>query len=86
MSDFYTPATTPVARKAHRCTYCAGPIPVGEKHHKQTGNHDGAWFKNRFHDECWDTLCEEPGGFEFCPGDGEMPERVRLLVKQGKTP
>lgn len=75
MADFYNPATHPKAAKAHRCIYCYALIPTGETHIRQTGNYDGAWYDNRFHDECWSALAEE-GDFEFLPGSGEPPERI----------
>lgn len=81
MSDFHNPPEAPVARKKHYCSYCAGPIPQGEQHKKQTGVFDGSWYKNRYHTECWDTLNEE-GVLEFSPGEGEMPERVQRLAAQ----
>ena len=76
MSDFYNPPTQPKANKNHRCVYCWHIIPKGEVHKYQTGNYDGAWFRNRFHVECWDELCKEDR-FEFFPGDGEPPERLK---------
>lgn len=79
MSDFFNPATTPKARKRHQCVCCYAGIPAGEQYVQQTGFYDGRPFRNKFHQECWDILCED-GEFEFTPGDGEPPER--LLVPQ----
>lgn len=82
MGDFYNPSTSPKARKDYRCIYCYGPILKGEIHKRQTGNYDGAWQDNRFHDECWEALVEE-GDFEFLPGSGEVPERVLKAHQKG---
>ena len=78
MSDFSNPSTLPKANKQHRCIYCYGVIAKGEVHRHQTGNYDGSWFSNRFHVECWDFLSEEYY-FEFFPGEGDPPERLKIL-------
>lgn len=77
MSDFFRDATRPVARKAHRCIACYGPIAVSEKHVHQTGVWDDRWFANRFHDECFEALCDDVDGGEFSPGSFDQPERLR---------
>lgn len=82
MSDFYNTVTRPKAAKPHRCIYCAAAIPKGEVHWHQTGRYDGAWFANRYHDECWDALIAE-GDFEFMPGEGDPPQRIRA-AQEGK--
>ena len=76
MSDFFSPSTQPKARKIHRCVYCYAGIPVGEQYVQQTGFYDGRPFRNKFHQECWDILCED-AEFEFTPGCGEPPDRLR---------
>lgn len=76
MSDFANPSLLRVARKEHRCIWCAHPIAVGEKYSYQTGNYDGRWYANHTHLECFETICAEREG-EFMPYSGEPPERLR---------
>ena len=84
MSDFGE-TISPVAAKDHRCEWCAGPIPKGEKHKQYKGIYDGEWQNWRMHDECYEAQQKEAiqGYCEFMPGDGEMHERVKRLL--GKT-
>jgi hypothetical protein len=81
VSDFGN-ITSPRARKQHRCEYCYGPIPKGEQHKKFVGMWDGDWQYWRMHNEC---LVTHNAGNDyddgFLPGEGEMPERVRLLLE-----
>lgn len=80
MSDFGN-LTTPTARKRHRCDWCYGPIPAGEKYTRWEGVFDGRWQSNAMHEECHDTLMsDESGDYEYIPGEGEMPERVKALI------
>ena len=81
MADFINPPTHPKAGCDHRCAYCSGLIPKGETHHQQTGNYDGSWFANRYHDECWSEL-NASGDYEFMPGEGDIPERIVRLTAQ----
>jgi hypothetical protein len=82
MSDHHNQPTNQAARKAHRCISCAYGIPVGERYVQQTGFYEGARYRNKYHQECWDALVEEHD-FEFMPGSGEPPER---LLKQEEKP
>lgn len=75
MSDFYRPSVVRKAAKSHRCTYCGERIAVGETYHEQTGVWDGKAFRNKFHVECFEVLCEEGEG-EFTPYSGDPPERL----------
>lgn len=79
MRDYHSEPTRPKARNEHRCIYCAGPILVGEQYVQQTGIYDGAPYRNRYHDECFSTFAEY-NEWEFSPYDGELPERVRVIV------
>lgn len=72
MSDFYNPHEDRKARKAHRCTYCAEAIAVGEHYVHQTGVYDGRWYANKMHPECFQELCDEGEG-EFTPYSNERP-------------
>lgn len=64
MTDFFRPPTTPTARREHRC------VAVGEKYSRQTGVYDGAWFVNKMHLQCFETLATSG---EFTPGELEPP-------------
>jgi hypothetical protein len=77
MSDYFSDPAHPVARKQHRCDGCWWIIPEGEKHVMQSGFYDGAAFRCRYHQECWDELCKLGPNFEGVPGDIDPPERLR---------
>jgi hypothetical protein len=62
-------------RKPHRCVFCWGPIPVGERAYFWKGVYDGDFQRNYAHQECQDSY----DGEEFCPGDCPVPERIRAL-------
>jgi hypothetical protein len=80
VSDFGE-TTEPIARKIHRCEWCAGPIPKGEKHKQFKGMWEGEWQSWKMHNECYEDASKNDAMQEgFTPGDGEMPERVRNLV------
>jgi hypothetical protein len=76
VSDFFRDATHPVARKRYVCVACGWFIPQGEKHTAQTGVFDGAYFSNRYHDECHDELALVRED-EFITGDVPVPERFK---------
>ena len=76
MGNFFRPATQPRASKQYVCQACGWIIPEGETHVAQTGVYDGRGFSNRFHDECWKRLAEDPYGDEgFITGEYPVPER-----------
>lgn len=81
MSDFNNPPTKQKAAREHICKYCLGPVFKGEVHWHQKGNYEGSWYSNRYHNECWNVL-ETSEEYEFLPGDGEIPKRVSLLMKE----
>ncbi|MFO0450764.1 MAG: hypothetical protein ACK52I_19235 [Pseudomonadota bacterium] len=88
MSNLIRPSVTRTARKPHRCIVCYWPIAVGEQYVEQTGYWEGSAFRNKFHAECFEDLCDEGGG-EFTPGCGEPPERLReaaLAARSKPTP
>jgi hypothetical protein len=83
MSDLHSTPTHPTARKEHRCTYCGGPVPAGEKYTQQTGFFDGAPYRNRYHSECYVTCREERahyGECEFSPHQSPPPPRVQEII------
>ena len=74
--SFFNPVLAPVAAKVHQCIACLASIPKGEQHKYLTGHYDGEWFRIRYHNECWDTLHEDPYAEEFTPGCCEPPTRL----------
>lgn len=76
MADFYRPPEYVKARKIHDCAACFHQIVPSENHVVQTGIYDGKAFRNRFHYECFDALCDDGEG-EFMPGGFDPPERLR---------
>lgn len=81
MSGYFRPSVQRIARIPHRCISCGWPIARGEQYAEQTGYWDGLAFRNRFHAECFEDLCNEGDG-EFTPYSGEPPERLRLAEKE----
>lgn len=77
MSDFGDGNWT-VGRKPHRCEYCYGPIPQGERHYQFKGIWEGEWQNWRMHKECNESY-DMNGDGEFIPGDSDWPERIRKL-------
>ena len=75
MSDFYNTHEHRVARKAHKCTYCAEPINTGGEYEHQTGVFKGRWFTVKMHPECWEDLVDNSDG-EYTPYRSERPELI----------
>ena len=69
------PPTKPTARKTHRCIACGYSIARGERHTQQSGFFDGAAFRNRYHNECWDELLASDER-EFLPYSFDPPRRL----------
>ena len=84
MGDYLRAAKRPTARKPHQCIACFGPIEAGERYVTQSGFFDDRAFFNRFHAECFSTLCEEGEG-EFTPGTFDVPERIAARANQGES-
>lgn len=80
MSDFGEGAWRK-ARKEHRCEYCSGPIPAGETYFRFVGMFDDEFQNWAMHEECH-AAYNDSGEYEFMPGDGEMPERVKALIQE----
>jgi len=74
MADFFHPMTEQIAAKTYRCINCGEHIENGERYCKQSGVYDGSYYTNRFHPECFDSLCEEDE-FVFVPYSGERPQK-----------
>ena len=68
--------TRPKARKQHACTACFAKIEPGEIYVTQSGHYEDRAFRNKFHVECWECLCEA-GDLEFMPGELDPPERLQ---------
>lgn len=78
MSDFGE-TFHPLARKQHRCEWCYGPIPKGERHAQYRGIYDGDWQNWRMHQECYDAYVSDYPEDGFDPGGGECPDRIKQL-------
>lgn len=76
MSDLVRQPIYRKARKQHQCIACYHHIIVGENYIEQTGFWEGEAFRNRYHGECWDSLCDSDER-EFMPGSFEPPERLQ---------
>lgn len=83
MANLIRPSVTRTARIAHRCICCGWPIFRGERYAEQTGYWDGKAFRNRFHAECFEDLCDSGDG-EFSPYSGEPPARLREALGETK--
>jgi hypothetical protein len=73
MTAFYNPHENRVARKEHKCTYCAEPISKGDGYVFQKGNYDGRWFESKMHPECFEDMCDIGDG-EYMPYSNERPK------------
>ena len=76
MSDYHRPQTRQKSRRDRRCICCYGPISKGEVYTQHTGFFEGSAYRSHYHNECWDALIED-GTWEFTPGEGDLPERLR---------
>lgn len=68
----FNDVTSVVGRKPHRCEWCGGPIPIGERHSLFVGIWEGEFQSWRMHPECLefngDQIAEG-----FTPYEGERP-------------
>ena len=76
MSDLHRKPTDQKARKEHRCVACGHAIPTGETYKQQTGFFEGSAYRNRYHNECFEAVCDD-GDWSFSTGDYDPPERLR---------
>ena len=76
MSDLHRTPTNPTARKPHVCIGCGYIIPQGEKYVQQEGFFEGKAYRNKYHNECFDSLAEI-GEFDFSAFSLNPPERLR---------
>ena len=58
-------------RKRHRCDWCGEKIEPGDTAHYRTGVHNGEFFSEYTHPECWVALGNSDLGYddEFTPMD-----------------
>jgi len=68
--------SSPIARKQHRCIWCAQFIEVGEKYERTASIYDGEFQSDAWHPECRSAMLDEMhaspcGEFEFCPHENE---------------
>jgi len=83
VSDFCAINKPVVARKKHKCTYCAEPINAGDEYIYQRGNYDGNWYENKLHEECYIDL-QESGDDSFLPYSNERPLPAALSQEGGR--
>ena len=67
--------STQRARKAHRCSWCGQPIPVGEEYVRTRFVFEGDPGSNKFHMECDKAAAEDYAewGEGFMPYENERP-------------
>lgn len=75
MSDFFNTHKYRIAKKYHRCSYCAEGIEIGEEYIYQKGNWDGRWFESKMHEECFEDMCENCDG-EYTLYSNERPKKI----------
>jgi hypothetical protein len=63
--------THPIARKAHRCIWCAEEIKKGSRHTHEVSRYDGEFQDHRWHDECLKASQSNGGEYEFDPYQNE---------------
>ena len=80
VSDFGE-VTHPMGRKEHRCEWCYGPIPKGEKHARFVGKWQGEFQNWRMHNECLDAS-EDIRNDGFEPGSGDAPARIWKIINE----
>ena len=51
-------------RKKHRCDWCGEVIEASYEAHYRTGIHDGEFFTEYMHPECWDALGKSDLGYD----------------------
>jgi hypothetical protein len=49
----------PVARKEHKCDWCAEKIKKGEQYYTYTGKYDGEFQSIKMHNECYEAMRRE---------------------------
>lgn len=77
--------STQRARKAHRCSWCGQPIPVGEVYVRTRFAFEGDPGSNKFHLEC-DKAAEDDyaeWGEGFMPYENERPAKVAQSETEG---
>jgi hypothetical protein len=58
-------------RKSHQCTWCGEIIEAGKTAHYRSGLHEGYFFSEHWHLECWAAMMNSDIGYddEFYPMD-----------------
>jgi len=64
-------------RKPHRCGWCGENINIGEPAYYRAGVHDGDFFAEHQHIECWESLKNSDFGYD--------DEYYPMEQKRGKT-
>lgn len=65
-----------VARKAHVCTHCSGPVATGERHRSRVEVVDGDMMAHRWCAACCDLMARIVGGRD--PDDAEERYEARI--------
>ena len=84
MSYALLSATTPKARKEHRCIWCGQKILIGETYRHERSVYDGDMQNHKWHLECDKASAEyfAENGEEFDPYDNERPPKLQSSERQ----
>jgi hypothetical protein len=75
------------ARKAHRCSWCGQPIPVGEVYLRTRFVFEGYPGSNRFHLECDKAAADDYAecGEGFMPYENQRPAKLAVPETEGES-
>ena len=68
-------STKPIARKEHKCIWCAEPIVKGEKYYHDISKFDGTLQNHHWHLECVDAFWKDNYDNEFEAYQNERPSK-----------
>ena len=85
MSNYYRDPIERTARKNHHCVACGGIIKVGVQHMEQTGFYDGKGFRNRYHIQCFELMCDDGTPFDFVPSSIYYESVLSEIEEEKKT-
>lgn len=73
---------TPVARKEHRCNFCGGIIPSGERYVNQTIAYDGTVYTWKCHEHCYDLTSNMEYDSEYGTSEDDFHEWIYEYVSE----